>query len=147
MSSLIIDEDRNEQDGAPIAVSAPGKVLLAGGYLVLDRAYTGLVFGLNARIHALVQPEPPSTSGVVLQEITVRSPQFREAVWIYGYRAATQAEGGCLVTQLQGCVSFLPLVIVDPDRSALIVTISMLRSLAPIRFSMLTIVLTAAPTA
>ena len=31
-----------------VAVSAPGKVLLAGGYLVLDRKYTGLVFELSA---------------------------------------------------------------------------------------------------
>ncbi|OJD27734.1 phosphomevalonate kinase [Blastomyces percursus] len=37
------------------AVSAPGKVLLTGGYLVLDRAYTGTVFALNARIHVVVR--------------------------------------------------------------------------------------------
>jgi phosphomevalonate kinase len=37
------------------AVSAPGKVLLTGGYLVLDRAYSGTVFALDARIHVIVQ--------------------------------------------------------------------------------------------
>ena len=37
------------------AVSAPGKVLLAGGYLVLDRRYTGTVFALDARIHVIVR--------------------------------------------------------------------------------------------
>ena len=37
------------------AVSAPGKVLLTGGYLVLDRDYTGTVFALDARIHVVVQ--------------------------------------------------------------------------------------------
>ncbi|KAL1962883.1 hypothetical protein VTN77DRAFT_9061 [Rasamsonia byssochlamydoides] len=37
------------------AVSAPGKVLLTGGYLVLDRDYTGTVFALDARIHVIVQ--------------------------------------------------------------------------------------------
>lgn len=84
----------------PTAVSAPGKVLLAGGYLVLDRAYTGLVFGLSARIHVLVAPIE-SSSGVELAEITVASPQFRDAVWNYGYRV-TEAEGGVCVTQLQG---------------------------------------------
>ncbi|KAJ5587549.1 Phosphomevalonate kinase eukaryotic [Penicillium hispanicum] len=37
------------------ALSAPGKVLLTGGYLVLDRSYTGTVFALDARIHVVVQ--------------------------------------------------------------------------------------------
>lgn len=37
------------------ALSAPGKVLLSGGYLVLDRNYTGTVFALDARIHVVVQ--------------------------------------------------------------------------------------------
>ncbi|KKZ62059.1 phosphomevalonate kinase [[Emmonsia] crescens] len=37
------------------AVSAPGKVLLTGGYLVLDRQYTGTVLALNARIHVVVR--------------------------------------------------------------------------------------------
>ncbi|PGH26877.1 phosphomevalonate kinase [Polytolypa hystricis UAMH7299] len=37
------------------SVSAPGKVLLTGGYLVLDRKYTGTVFALDARIHVVIQ--------------------------------------------------------------------------------------------
>ena len=81
------------------AVSAPGKVLLAGGYLVLDRAYTGLVFGLDARIHILIQGIP-TQSGVMLNEITVQSPQFKDAVWEYGYRLA-ERDGGVEVTQLK----------------------------------------------
>lgn len=36
-------------------VSAPGKVLLTGGYLVLDRDYSGTVFALDARIHVVVE--------------------------------------------------------------------------------------------
>lgn len=40
---------------AVTALSAPGKVLLTGGYLVLDRSYTGTVFALDARIHVIVQ--------------------------------------------------------------------------------------------
>ncbi|RKF61815.1 putative phosphomevalonate kinase [Erysiphe neolycopersici] len=63
----------------PVAVSAPGKVLLAGGYLVLDRKFTGLVFGLSARIHVLVSE---SNLG---NQITVRSPQFVDAVWKYNF--------------------------------------------------------------
>lgn len=46
------------------AVSAPGKVLLTGGYLVLDRAYTGTVFALDARIHVIVQQLSRSGIGV-----------------------------------------------------------------------------------
>ncbi|TKA83619.1 hypothetical protein B0A55_00434 [Friedmanniomyces simplex] len=82
-----------------VAVSAPGKVLLAGGYLVLDREYTGLVFGLDARIHVNVQ-EIPTSSGVTLNEIVVQSPQFQDAVWEYGYRL-TERDGGMRVMPLR----------------------------------------------
>jgi phosphomevalonate kinase len=82
------------------AVSAPGKVFLAGGYLVLDRTYTALVFALSARIHVLVEDIDTST-GVDLAEIVVQSPQFRDATWNYGYHLA-EDQGGVAVTQLQG---------------------------------------------
>jgi phosphomevalonate kinase len=88
----------------PTAVSAPGKVLLAGGYLVLDRTYTGLVFGLSARIHVLVEDIDTST-GIDLSEIVVQSPQFRDATWRYGYHL-TESHGGVDVTQLQGYENF-----------------------------------------
>lgn len=81
------------------AVSAPGKVLLAGGYLVLDRDYTGLVFGLDARIHVCVDPIQ-TTEGVSLSEIIVRSPQFKEAEWEFGYRLV-EGDGGIELTQLR----------------------------------------------
>lgn len=81
------------------AVSAPGKVLLAGGYLVLDRTHTGLVFGLDARIHVHIQALPPTAEDVALQQqVIVRSPQFTDAVWSYGYHTAA-AGGGVAVTQ------------------------------------------------
>ncbi|CAK3993161.1 Phosphomevalonate kinase [Lecanosticta acicola] len=83
----------------PVAVSAPGKVLLAGGYLVLDRAHTGLVFALDARIHALIK-DIPTSNGVILNQITVNSPQFLDAVWEYGYRLA-ERDAGVQVTQLR----------------------------------------------
>ena len=82
------------------AVSAPGKVLLAGGYLVVDRAHTGLVFGLDARIHVHVEPLDTS-AGVSLSEIIVRSPQFKAAEWRYGYRLSEE-DGGVEVVQLKG---------------------------------------------
>lgn len=78
------------------AVSAPGKVFLAGGYLVLDRAYTALVFGLSARIHVLIDDVEGSGS-----EISVLSPQFLDAEWKYGFEVATDG-GGIKVEQLKG---------------------------------------------
>lgn len=86
-----------------IAISAPGKVLFAGGFLVLDRQHTGLVFGLNARIHVHIQPwttqSRPSTQhdGTLLR---VRSPQFRDAVWDYGVSSPTSAAGAVAIQQL-----------------------------------------------
>ena len=65
-----------------VACSAPGKVLLAGGYLVLDRAYTGLVLGLDAHIYVLAQT-PISYSELGPSQIVVRSPQFKNAEWRY----------------------------------------------------------------
>lgn len=76
----------------PIAVSAPGKVLFTGGFLVLDRKHTGLVIGLDARIHVRIEDwkvpesendEAPST------KILVQSPQFRDAKWLYSISAAS----------------------------------------------------------
>ncbi|KAI0200228.1 ribosomal protein S5 domain 2-type protein [Astrocystis sublimbata] len=82
----------------PTAVSAPGKVLLAGGYLVLDSDYAGLVFGLSARI-SIVAREIRTSPGVQLSEIVVDSPQFQNAQWRYGYHLAPE-DGGIKVTQL-----------------------------------------------
>ncbi|KAI9772450.1 MAG: phosphomevalonate kinase [Geoglossum simile] len=79
-----------------IAVSAPGKVLLAGGYLVLDRRYSGLVFALDARIHVYATPLDTATAR---SEIVVRSPQFQDAEWRYSYRL-TEGDG-VAVTQLK----------------------------------------------
>ncbi|KAF5540245.1 phosphomevalonate kinase [Fusarium mexicanum] len=82
-----------------IAVSAPGKVFLAGGYLVLDQEYTAFVFGLDARIN-IIAGDIHTTAGVQLTEIVVDSPQFLEAQWRYGYHLASEG-GGIKVTQLQ----------------------------------------------
>ncbi|KAJ6593913.1 phosphomevalonate kinase [Mycena capillaripes] len=59
-------------------VSSPGKVLIAGGYLVLDRAYAGVVVSTSSRFYTVVQN---CASGEGL--ITVRSPQFLSATWAY----------------------------------------------------------------
>ena len=65
-----------------VAVSAPGKVLFAGGYLVLDRHHTGLVFGLNARMHVHVRWR--TSREPVTNFVTVGSPQFG-AIWAYEF--------------------------------------------------------------
>ena len=67
---------------------------------MLDRNYSGLVFALDARIHVHVQPLETSP-GLALSEIIVRSPQFRDAEWRYGYRE-TESDGGIELTQLKG---------------------------------------------
>ncbi|PWW75786.1 Phosphomevalonate kinase [Tuber magnatum] len=75
-----------------VAVSAPGKVLLAGGYLVLDKNYSGLVFGLSARIHTISTISASETGAIV-----VRSPQFSNATWTY---ALSSSGGGVFVEQV-----------------------------------------------
>ncbi|KIY50362.1 phosphomevalonate kinase [Fistulina hepatica ATCC 64428] len=64
--------------GTPIVVSAPGKVLIAGGYLVLDPAYSGLVVSTSSRFYTVIRAETSTTS-----RICVRSPQFTNATWDY----------------------------------------------------------------
>lgn len=86
-------------ENSTIAVSAPGKVLLAGGYLVLDRPYNAFVFGLSARIN-IIAGAIHTGPGVQLTEIVVDSPQFLAAQWRYGYHL-TEEHGGMKVTQLQ----------------------------------------------
>ncbi|KAF7718556.1 Phosphomevalonate kinase [Penicillium ucsense] len=109
------------QPSSITALSAPGKVLLTGGYLVLDRAYTGTVFALDARIHVVVQQKRrghrrgPSTASAdvrstapsgdahdnkaedeVVEEqdtIVVVSPQFKDAIWEYGVQRCENGGG------------------------------------------------------
>lgn len=59
-----------------LVVSAPGKVLLAGGYLVLDPAYSGVVVSTSSRFYTVISPGKAG-------QIIVRSPQFISATWSY----------------------------------------------------------------
>lgn len=111
------------------AISAPGKVLLAGGYLVLDRAYTGLVFGLSARINVIARPIETSP-GVQLNEIVVDSPQFLNAQWTYGYHL-TDADGGIQVTQLETGTTANPNPFVETTLSYALTYVSTLAKLSP----------------
>ena len=56
-------------------VSAPGKVLMAGGYLVLDPEYRGHVLSTSARFYSAVQATDDDL-------ITIRSPQFTDGLWL-----------------------------------------------------------------
>ncbi|CAE6431140.1 unnamed protein product [Rhizoctonia solani] len=58
-------------------VSAPGKVLIAGGYLVLDHRFPGLVVSTSSRFYTVVQ------SATRAGKIIVNSPQFENAIWAY----------------------------------------------------------------
>ncbi|WFD26540.1 phosphomevalonate kinase [Malassezia nana] len=69
-------------------VSAPGKVLLTGGYLVLDPAYTGFVLATDARFYTSVTSR--SSTGAPL--IRVRSPPFADATWVYDLVLPAEAE-------------------------------------------------------
>ncbi|KAF9012325.1 phosphomevalonate kinase [Cyathus striatus] len=60
-------------------VSAPGKVLVAGGYLVLDPSFSGTVVSTSSRFYTVVQTGTPNRPNV----IRVRSPQFLDATWQY----------------------------------------------------------------
>ncbi|KAG8989129.1 phosphomevalonate kinase, partial [Tulasnella sp. 427] len=65
----------------PTAVSAPGKVLLAGGYLVLDPKYSGVVVSTSARFYTFIRERIDGHQAA--QKIVVRSPQFLRAAWSY----------------------------------------------------------------
>lgn len=78
------------------AYSAPGKALLAGGYLVIDPQYSAYVTALSARMHATVALKP--SAGLELT-ITVRSPQFADGEWCY---TVLKPESKWVATELSG---------------------------------------------
>lgn len=69
---------------ATTVVSSSGKVLLAGGYLVLDPAFSGVVVSTSARFYTAVRDVDEARARTDRAiEIRVRSPQFLNAVWVY----------------------------------------------------------------
>ncbi|KAF4325044.1 hypothetical protein BBO99_00000653 [Phytophthora kernoviae] len=75
-----------------LCVSAPGKVLLVGGYLVLDEQYSGLVLSSTARFYSQVAAKPwgdKELESVGLEScrlfpLTVESQQFSQSIdgWV-----------------------------------------------------------------
>ncbi|KAF8161094.1 ribosomal protein S5 domain 2-type protein [Crassisporium funariophilum] len=75
-------------------ISAPGKVLVAGGYLVLDPVYSGVVVSTSSRFYTVIRDEPnlkPAT-------VRVRSPQFLDATWLY---SANLKPASAVIEQVQ----------------------------------------------
>lgn len=68
-------------------ISAPGKVLVAGGYLALDRLYSILVVATSSRFYTVIRPSPPASgsSGARTPIINVRAGQFPAdgSVWSF----------------------------------------------------------------
>ncbi|EEB06433.2 phosphomevalonate kinase [Schizosaccharomyces japonicus yFS275] len=67
-----------------VTCSAPGKVMIAGGYIVLESQYSGLVIGLDAKGYATT-----TTLESRQLQIHVKSPQFIDAEWHYQLNAET----------------------------------------------------------
>ncbi|BGP33337.1 phosphomevalonate kinase [Rhodotorula toruloides] len=70
----------------PTVVSCPGKVLVAGGYLVLDRQHQGFVSATPSRFYTVVQDGGKADAGVERFSIAVVSPQFDQGRWEYKAR-------------------------------------------------------------
>ncbi|TYZ64922.1 hypothetical protein PybrP1_001145 [[Pythium] brassicae (nom. inval.)] len=70
--------------GAAASVSAPGKVLLTGGYLVLEPAFAGLVVASTARFHAYASQAPAADESAGEEDaalrVVVESPQFGQTI-------------------------------------------------------------------
>lgn len=63
------------------AFSAPGKALIAGGYLVLDRSYSSYVVALSSRMHAVIKGQ--GSNELEKTTIKIKSPQFLDGEWVY----------------------------------------------------------------
>ncbi|XP_010261591.1 PREDICTED: phosphomevalonate kinase [Nelumbo nucifera] len=67
-----------------VVASAPGKVLMTGGYLILERPNAGLVLSTNARFYAIVKPiyedvEPESWAWA-WTDVKLTSPQLSREI-------------------------------------------------------------------
>ncbi len=79
-------DEKDEKDRISVCVSAPGKVLITGGYLILDKKRKGIVISTSARFYTRVR-----TSKTASQEhqdrtrntsipFRVESVQFHECI-------------------------------------------------------------------
>lgn len=66
------------------AFSAPGKALLAGGYLVLDSKYKSYVVALSCCMHSVISQKLSASKDKIYVKIT--SSQFNNDCWCYDIR-------------------------------------------------------------
>ncbi|GAB9466931.1 hypothetical protein Gpo141_00004293 [Globisporangium polare] len=81
---------RGRENESSVCVSAPGKVLITGGYLVLDQQYAGLVLASTARFYARASSSSAAQSAQASSvrseqgaggiEVTIESPQFDQVI-------------------------------------------------------------------
>ncbi|XP_018686106.2 phosphomevalonate kinase, peroxisomal isoform X2 [Musa acuminata AAA Group] len=77
-----------------VVVSAPGKVLITGGYLILERPNAGLVLSTTARFYAIVRPLyneiKPESWAWAWTDVKVTSPQLsRECTYKLSLKNST----------------------------------------------------------
>ncbi|KAJ7953388.1 Phosphomevalonate kinase [Quillaja saponaria] len=87
-----------------VVASAPGKVLMTGGYLILERPNAGLVLSTNARFYAIVKPVHedvrPDSWAWAWTDIKLTSPQLsRESMYklelkTFTIQCASSSESG-----------------------------------------------------
>ena len=88
-----------------VSVSAPGKVLICGGYLVVEKGHTGVSLGLSARFHCVAHGalESSATAAASADDsefyVRVHSHQFA-AAWTLRYRTAVAGRGDVTLTPL-----------------------------------------------
>ena len=83
-----------------LVVSAPGKVLIAGGYLVLDPSYSGVVVSTSSRFYTAITPGDTN-------RIVVRSPQFINATWSYAWSISrTTSPPSVVVSQVERYLAY-----------------------------------------
>ncbi|KAF2591410.1 hypothetical protein F2Q70_00038948 [Brassica cretica] len=82
----VLGEISNHSLEMAVVASAPGKVLMTGGYLILERPNAGLVLSTNARFYAVVKPindeVKPESWAWKWTDVKLTSPQLsRESMY------------------------------------------------------------------
>lgn len=81
----------------PIQASAPGKVLILGGYVIVEQNNVGVSVGVNARFTTQLESQKAFESNKVL--VHVQSPQFHQN---YSFEASVQNDCNISVKQTEG---------------------------------------------
>lgn len=74
-------------------VSAPGKVLITGGYLVLDQRFDGLTLGIDSRFYVDIKGSEDSRASSICT-FFISSPQFLDGSWTYTWDTELQILAG-----------------------------------------------------